>query len=279
MDGRTRCADDCSALTSQLGVLDYAGGVPVEICSGTTGLAISIYLGKRRGYGTSRLAYKPHSVSHVILGTALLWVGWLGFNGGSTFAGNLKAGLAIVNTNLAGSMAALTWLGLDYRLERKWSVVGFCTGGIAGLVAITPAAGFVGAPASLAIGFVAAVVSNLLTQLKTWIRVDDTLDIFSVHGIAGFVGLILTAFFAQSSVAFNDGFLVIDGGWIDHHYVQLALQLAWSAVGFGWTFVWSMIILFVIDHIPGLRLRASEVAEIVGVDDEQLGEFAYDFCS
>ena len=128
-----------SGYAFQNGVLDYAGGGPVEIVSGVTGLVYSIYLGKRRGFGTERLAFKPHNVAHVFLGTVLLWVGWLGFNGGSTFAANLKAALAIVNTNLAGSAAAITWMLMDYRLERKWSAVGFCTGAIVGLVAITPA--------------------------------------------------------------------------------------------------------------------------------------------
>lgn len=126
------------------GVLDYAGGGPVEIASGISGTVISYYLGPRHGYGTERLLFKPHNVSHVVLGTILLWVGWLGFNGGSTFAANLRAGMSIATTNTAASVAGLTWMFMDWRIERKWSVVGFCTGAIAGLVAITPAAGFVG---------------------------------------------------------------------------------------------------------------------------------------
>ena len=127
-----------------MGGLDFAGGTPVHISSGTAGLAISIYLGKRRGWGTERLAYKPNNTSYVILGTVFLWFGWFGFNGGSALSANLRAAQACIVTNLAASVGGLTWMLWDYRLERKWSAVGFCAGAIAGLVAITPASGFVG---------------------------------------------------------------------------------------------------------------------------------------
>lgn len=128
-----------------MGGLDFAGGTPVHISSGTAALAISIYLGKRKGWGTERLSYKPHNTSYVILGTVLLWFGWFGFNGGSALSANLRAAQACIVTNLAASCGGLTWMLWDYRLEKKWSAVGFCSGAIAGLVAITPASGFVGA--------------------------------------------------------------------------------------------------------------------------------------
>lgn len=260
------------------GVLDYAGGGPVEVCSGITGLVISYYLGKRHGYGTDRLLFKPHNVSHIVLGTVLLWFGWLGFNGGSTFAANLRAGMSLATTNTAASMAAMTWMVMDYRFERKWSVVGFCTGAIAGLVAITPAAGFIGVPASFLVGFLAAFVSNLCTQLKVFMRCDDVMDIFAVHAVAGYVGILLTGIFAQASVANNDGFLEIPGGWLDGHFVQLPIQLAWCAVVTAWTGGVTFVIMFVLDHTPGIGpFRASTTAEIIGVDEEQCGEFAYDF--
>lgn len=127
-----------------MGGLDFAGGTPVHISSGTAGLAISLYLGKRRGWGTERLAYKPHNTSYVILGTVFLWFGWFGFNGGSALSANLRAAQACIVTNLAASVGGITWMLWDYRLEKKWSAVGFCSGAIAGLVAITPASGFVG---------------------------------------------------------------------------------------------------------------------------------------
>lgn len=261
----------------QLGVLDYAGGGPVEILSGVTGLTYSIYIGKRRGFGTERLAFKPHNISHVYLGLVLLWVGWLGFNGGSTFAANLKACLAIVNTNIAGAVGSLTWLLMDWRLERKWSAVGWITGAVAGLVGITPAAGFVGVGASIFIGFICAFISNLLTSLKGWVAVDDAMDIYAVHGVAGIVGLIFTGVFAQANIAAYDGFSVIPGGWLDGNYIQVGYQLGYScAVGF-YCFVVTYSLMFIIDHIPYCHLRSSVEAEIIGIDEDQAGEWAYDY--
>lgn len=260
-----------------LGGLDFAGGTPVHISSGTAGLAISIYLGKRRGYGTERLAYKPNNTSYVVLGTVFLWFGWFGFNGGSALSANLRAAQACIVTNLAASVGGLTWMLWDYRLERKWSVVGFCSGAISGLVAITPASGFVGAPAAVVFGVVGATICNFATQLKFLAGYDDALDIFGGHGVGGIVGNILTGLFAQKSVAGFDGFTVIGGGWLDHHYVQLGYQLADSCAGVSYSFVMTTLILWVMHFIPGLRLRASEEAEILGIDDAEMGEFAYDY--
>ncbi|WVW83852.1 hypothetical protein I302_105874 [Kwoniella bestiolae CBS 10118] len=254
-----------------------AGGVPVEIASGTAGLAYSYFIGKRRGYGTERVAFKPSNVGHVVLGTVFLWVGWLGFNGGSCFAASLKAAMAVFVTNLAGAVGGIVWLIMDFRLERKWSMVGFCTGAIAGLVAITPAAGFVGAPAGALIGLVSAAVSNLSTRLKVTMRVDDPMDIFAVHALAGVVGVLMTGLFAQSSVAANDGFSEIDGGWLDHNWIQFAKQIVWALVGLGWTFVVTYAIMFVINLIPGCHFRSTEEAEIVGMDEVELGEFVADY--
>ncbi|ODN79858.1 hypothetical protein L202_03752 [Cryptococcus amylolentus CBS 6039] len=259
------------------GILDYAGGVPVEIASGTGGLAYSYFIGKRRGYGTDRVLFKPSNVGNVVLGTVFLWVGWLGFNGGSCFGASLKAALAVFNTNLAGSVGGVVWLIMDFRLERKWSVVGYCTGAIAGLVAVTPAAGYVGAPAAALIGLVSAAVSNLATRVKVTMRVDDPMDIFAVHALAGVVGVVMTGLFTQASVAANDGFSEIDGGWLDHHYVQLGKQLVWVVVGMGWTFVVTYAIMFVINLIPGCQFRATEEAEIVGMDEVELGEYVADY--
>ncbi|KAF9447561.1 ammonium transporter [Macrolepiota fuliginosa MF-IS2] len=260
-----------------MGGLDFAGGTPVHIVSGTAALAISIYLGKRRGYGTERLAYKPHNTTYVVIGTVFLWFGWFGFNGGSALSANLRAIQACIVTNLAASCGGLTWMLWDYRIERKWSAVGFCSGAIAGLVAITPASGFVGAPAAVLFGAAAGTACNFATQLKFIFGYDDALDIFASHGIGGMVGNVLTALFAQSSVADFDGITSISGGWLDHHYIQLGYQLADSAAGFGYSFVMTTIILWIMHFIPGLRLRASEDSEILGIDDAEMGEFAYDY--
>lgn len=261
----------------KLGVYDFAGGTPVHISSGTAALAISIYLGKRAGYGTERLSYKPQNTSYVVLGTALLWFGWFGFNGGSALSANLRAAQACIVTNLAASVGGVTWLLWDWRLERKWSAVGFCSGAIAGLVAITPGSGFVGAPASLAFGVAAGTLCNFATQLKYIFGYDDCLDIFAAHAVGGLVGNVLTGFFAQKSIAWYDGSTLIDGGWLDHHWVQLGIQLASSTAGFGYSFVVTTAILWAMHFIPGLRLRADAKTELLGVDDAEMGEFAYDY--
>jgi len=162
-------------------------------------------------------------------------------------------------------------------LERKWSAVGFCSGAISGLVAITPASGYVGAPAAVAFGFVGATACNFATQLKFIAGYDDALDIFASHAVGGVVGNILTGFFAQASVAHFDGFTVIPGGWFDHHWVQLGYQIADSCAGLGYSFVMTTAILWIMHFIPGLSLRGTEEMEILGVDDAEMGEFAYDY--
>ncbi|SCV67221.1 BQ2448_5867 [Microbotryum intermedium] len=260
----------------KLGVLDYAGGGPIEICSGVTGLVYSIFLGKRRGFGTPLLAFKPHNVSYVIQGTIFLWVGWLGFNGGSTFAANFKAAFAIVNTNLAASFGGLAWMLIDYRLERKWSVVGYCTGAICGLVAITPAAGYVGPAAAIFIGVIAAAISNLLTTLKGIFNFDDAMDIYACHGVAGIVGLVFTGVFAEAAYTGNDGYSTASG-WIEKNYIQVGYQLGYICAVWGYTFVMCFALMFLINLIPGCKFRVDENQEIVGTDDAELGEWAYDY--
>ncbi|KAH8697342.1 putative ammonium transporter [Talaromyces proteolyticus] len=261
----------------QLGGLDFAGGTPVHISSGAAALAYSLMLGKRRGHGTHELNYRPHNVTHVVIGTVFLWVGWFGFNAGSALSANLRAVMAAVVTNLAASVGGVTWCLLDYRLEKKWSTVGFCSGVIAGLVAITPASGFVPAWSAVIFGIVGAAACNYGTKLKYLLRVDDALDIFAVHAIGGFAGNLLTGLFAADYIAHLDGVTVIPGGWLNHHYIQLAYQLADSVTGFAYSFGGTCIILLIMNFIPGLTLRSTEEDEIMGIDDAEIGEFAYDY--
>lgn len=180
----------------KLGGLDFAGGTPVHIASGSAALAYSLMLGKRRGHGTHELNYRPHNVTHVVIGTVFLWVGWFGFNAGSALSANLRAIMAAVVTNLAASVGGVTWCLLDYRLEKKWSTVGFCSGVISGLVAITPGSGFVPPWAAVVFGVVGSAACNYGTKLKYVLRIDDALDIFAVHGIGGIVGNLMTGLFA-----------------------------------------------------------------------------------
>ncbi|KAI0139466.1 ammonium transporter [Hypoxylon sp. NC0597] len=261
-----------------LGGLDFAGGTPVHISSGAAALAFSVMIGKRTGYAKSAgLPYRPHNVTHIVLGTVFLWVGWFGFNGGSALAANMRAVMACIVTHLAASVGGITWTLLDYRLEKKWSVVGFCSGAIAGLVAITPAAGFVTPWAAVVFGIVGSIGCNFATKLKFIMGVDEALDIFAVHGIGGIIGNLLTGIFAADYIAALDGFTSIPGGWINHNYIQLAYQIADCCAGFSYSFVLTCIILFLMNLIPGLSLRVSVEKEELGVDDDQLGEFAYDY--
>ncbi|KAI9711601.1 MAG: ammonium transporter Amt1 [Candelaria pacifica] len=263
--------------SAKMGGLDFAGGTPVHISSGSAALAYSIMLGKRRGHGTHELNFRPHNVTHIVIGTVFLWVGWFGFNAGSALSANLRAVMAAVVTNLAASVGGMTWCLLDYRLEHKWSTVGFCSGVVAGLVAITPGSGYVPAWAAVVYGIVGAASCNYATKIKFFFGADDALDIFAVHAVGGLVGNLLTGFFAANYIAHLDGYTSIAGGWLNGHYIQLAYQLADSVAGFSYSFIMTAIILFVMNHIPGLRLRVSEEEEIIGIDDAEIGEFAYDF--
>ena len=266
-----------SGWSNRMGGLDFAGGTPVHIASGSAALAYSMMLGKRRGHGTHELNYRPHNVTHIVIGTVFLWVGWFGFNAGSAGGVSLRAVLAAANTNLAACVGGITWCVLDYRLERKWSAVGFCSGVVAGLVSITPGSGYVPVWAAVPCGVLGASFSNYATKLKFVLRIDDALDIFAVHGVGGLVGNIMTAFFAADYIAKLDNSQVIDGGWLNHHWIQLPIQLADSFAGGCYSFVLTCAILFVLNLIPGLHLRTSEESEILGVDDTEIGEFAYDY--
>ena len=260
-----------------LGSLDFAGGSPVHISSGTAALVISVMLGKRRGHGTRELNYRPHNVTHVVLGTVFLWFGWYGFNGGSALGANLRAVMACFVTNLAAACGGLTWMLWDYRLERKWSVVGFCSGAIAGLVAITPASGYVPPWSAVVFGVVGGTCCNFATKLKYWLKTDDALDIFAEHGVGGMVGNILTAFFAADYIAALDGSTKIPGGWLNRNWIQLGYQLADTVAVSAYSAGVTAAILVVLNLIPGLSLRATEEEEVRGIDDAQVGEFAFDF--
>jgi Amt family ammonium transporter len=176
---------------------------------------------------------------------------------------------------------ALAWVLLDYRLAKKWSMVGWCSGCISGLVAATPASGFITPWASIVLGITAGVVCNFSTKIKFWIKIDDSLDVFAEHGIAGMVGLFFNGLFGATYIIGLDGVNALpdlySGGWIQHNWKQLYMQIAYIVAATAYSFVVSTILAFGINLIPGLHLRASEEAELLGMDDDQLGEFAYDY--
>ena len=159
--------------SNSMGGLDFAGGTPVHIASGAAALAYSLMLGKRRGHGTHELNYRPHNVASIVLGTVFLWVGWFGFNAGSALAADLRAINAAVVTNLSAGIGGVSWCMIDYRLERKFSTVGFCSGVVAALVCITPGSGFVPPWAAVVFGVLGAAVTNFGTKIKYFVHIDD----------------------------------------------------------------------------------------------------------
>jgi Amt family ammonium transporter len=235
-------------------------------------LAYAIVLGKRTG---DQKDFRPHSMSNVVIGTCFIWFGWFGLNGGSALAANIHAVMACVVTNLAASIGGLTWVFMDYRYSRKLSVLGFCSGVVAGLVSITPGSGYVSPPSAVAIGFLGSIACNMGVRLKHYLEYDDAFDVFAVHGVGGLVGNLLTGVFAQVSMASLSGPTKIHGGWLERHWIQVAYQLASAAAGFAWSFGVTCLILIIMNKVPGLALRADPTQEHTGLDLSELGEAAY----
>jgi Amt family ammonium transporter len=253
---------------AKLGALDFAGGAVVHINAGAAALAMVIVLGKRRGWGKE--AMPPHSLPLTMLGTGILWFGWFGFNAGSALAANGVAAHALMNTSLAASAGMLGWILIEKIRGGHSTTLGAASGAVAGLVAITPCAGFVGGLSPLAIGFAAGVVCLLAVSLKTRFGFDDSLDVVGVHLVGGLLGSILLGLFADSGInpiVTNKGLLL--GGGPD----LLVDQVIASAATFTFSFVASLIIAKVIDLTMGLRV--SEADEIAGLDLSQHAETGY----
>ena len=246
------------------GVLDFAGGTVVHINAGVSALVAAMVLGSRKDYG--RQAILPHNVPFVLLGAGLLWFGWFGFNGGSALASNASAALAFTNTFLAPMATLVVWCILDTIRTGHVTAVGGATGIVVGLVAITPAAGFVSPLGALALGGIAALPSYFIILWRARTRVDDSLDVFAGHGIGGLTGALLTGVFAVKEWGGTDGLLAGNPA-----------QLGKQALGAGASFVYAGIMTFVILKVLGLvmTLRADQKAEGLGLDVTQHGEEAY----
>jgi Amt family ammonium transporter len=251
-------------LLFKLGVLDFAGGTVVHISAGCAALAGAIVL-KRRVVHRRKEETKPARVPYVLLGTGLLWFGWFGFNAGSALAANALAVSAFATTNTASAVAGLTWIFFDALSGRKPSALGFCIGAVVGLVAITPAAGFVGVPQSFFIGFIAAICSNLAVYWKGKTSIDDTLDVFPCHGIGGIVGMIMTGVFANKKInaAGNEGLLY---GGTDF----FLKQLLGCVIVVVFATVMSFILFKIVDFIHPMRVTVAE--EEAGLDVTQHNE-------
>lgn len=256
--------------------LDFAGGGPVHIASGWAALAYAFMLGKRKQHGEKSHG-KPHNTTLVFLGTILIWFGWFGFNGGSALNATVRAMYAAFNTNTAASTGAIGWVLVDYiRTGGKFSVVGACEGAIAGLVGITPAAGYVSCWPAALIGFLTAVVCACLQDINEWLNIDEGLYVFKLHGIGGMMGSFLTGIFADSAISALDGASLYPGGW-NGNGIQVGKQFAEITAISSYSFIVSCILLLILKYIPGMHLRVSEEAEMRGLDldqffDEQIGE-------
>jgi ammonium transporter, Amt family len=248
-----------------LGALDFAGGTVVHINAGISALALVLVLGKRKGYGKDNM--EPHNIPHVVLGAALLWFGWFGFNGGSALAANGLATSAFVVTNVAAAAAAITWMLLAWR-ERKPSALGFATGAVVGLVAITPASGYVTPLAAIAIGAIAATCSYYAVVLRMKLRVDESLDVLGCHGVGGMVGALLTGLFATTAVNAAGA-----NGLFYGNPKQFLIQAAAVGVTLVYGFCVTWVIAKVLDMTIGLRVTDKE--EDVGLDMSQHAETGY----
>lgn len=243
------------------GVLDFAGGTVVHMSAGWAALASAIYL-----KGRNVPNHSPARITYVMLGTGLLWFGWFGFNAGSAFGANNLAATALATTTTASAAAAFTWIIFDAIRGRKPSAMGTCIGAVVGLVAITPAAGFISLPHSLTVGIVSSIVSNMMVEWRTRTSIDDTLDVFPCHGVGGISGMILTGVFAHKNI----NSVVVDNGLFFGEtklfLTHLGAMLLVSVFAFGGTFV----LLKITDLISPLRV--SEVEESEGLDWSQHGE-------
>ena len=251
------------------GVLDYAGGTVVHINAGVAGLVGCLILGKRKGYGHDNFA--PHNVGYAVIGASLLWVGWFGFNAGSAVAADVRAGMAMAVTQIATAAAALAWMFAEWIARGKPSVLGIISGAVAGLVAITPASGFVLPGGALVIGIVAGVVCFWAsTSLKKALGYDDSLDAFGVHAVGGFIGALLTGVFAVGAISATADAPGGSPGLLDGNPGQVMTQLYGIAVVLVYDAVVSFIIFKVLDVIMGLRV--GEEAERDGLDLALHGE-------
>ena len=247
------------------GVLDFAGGTVVHINAGIAALVAALVLGKRRGYGTENMA--PHNLVLSVIGASMLWVGWFGFNAGSAVAANGSAGMAMAVTQIATAAAALAWMFAEWMFRSKPSVLGIVSGAVSGLVAITPASGYVGPGGALMIGLAAGLACVwAATSLKNRLGYDDSLDVFGVHAVGGIVGALLTGVFAVEAIGGTPGVLEGNPG-------QVLIQLQGIAVTIAYCGVVSFVLLKIIDAVMGLRV--DDETEVGGLDINLHGEVVH----
>jgi ammonium transporter, Amt family len=251
------------------GLIDFAGGTVVHLNAGVAGLVAAYVVGARRGYGSENLA--PYDLALAVIGTGLLWVGWFGFNGGSALGANSRAAMAIVSTHLAASMGAFTWMALEWWTRGKPSVLGMISGAVAGLGTITPASGFVLPMQAVLIGLVAgAFCFWACTWLKLKVGYDDSLDVFGVHGVGGFIGTLLAGVFAVGALSATPELPGGVHGLLEGNPQQVVAQLYGIVVTLVWSGALTFVILKVIGALVPLRVRQED--EVMGLDVSLHGE-------
>jgi Amt family ammonium transporter len=254
----------------QMGALDFAGGTVVHINAGISALVMCIMLGRRKAYRAGGQPVTPHNIPFVVMGTALLWLGWFGFNAGSGLAADGLAANAFLVTHLTTAVAATAWMCLEWVLYKKPTVVGFCTGAVAGLVAITPAAGTVDVLGAFVIGLAAGIICFIMVAYaKPRLKYDDSLDAFGVHGVGGFVGAILTGVFATQFITGEGG----PQGALYGDWHQLGVQVICNITAAVYSGVMTFILFKIVDALVGVRVSKED--ESVGLDITQNGEMGY----
>lgn len=263
-----------------LGALDFAGGGPVHIASGVASLCYSWFIGPREqpGKRIGRVpTYRGHSTTTTFIGVTLIWAAWFCFNSGTLLSVNARTGYIFLNTILASSFASVAYVATDKALTGKYSMEAACEGVIVGLVNITPSCGFYWPWAAAVTSIINAVICRLLIPVNAKTGIDDYSKSGVIHGVGGIIGGTFTGIFASKTVAGYDGATEIDGGWINGNFVQLGYQIAsWTSI-VAWTFVFSMAIFFIVDKIPGLKLRAPAEGEDLGMDLYEMAETVDEF--
>jgi Amt family ammonium transporter len=251
---------------ADLGVMDFAGGIVIHINAGVAALVSALVLGKRKGFPTT--AMPPHNMTMVVTGAGMLWVGWFGFNSGSALTADGRAGMAMLATHIGAASGALTWMFIEWKRFGKPSVLGIVTGMVAGLGTITPASGFVGPAGALAIGITAGIVCFYATQyVKRTLIIDDSLDVFPVHGVGGVTGSLLTGVFASRSLGglgLAEGVSIMD---------QVSIQALGIVVTVSWSALFSYLILKLLEKWIGLRVTPDQ--EVQGLDQVLHEETGY----
>ncbi len=273
----------------EMGVLDFAGGTPVHICSGASATAVSVYLSypqfrsrKSAVRTPQHLAlHKPHNTMSQLLALVAIWGGWLAFEAGTAMELNFTAVFAMFTTNLCAASGAATWSLLNYRLTGLWSLDAFFLGAISGLVMITPSSAFISITTAFWFGVFGAVLCHTALRFKSTalarrLRFVDNGDTFATHCCGGLAGTLMTGLFASKEVAAYSGLEVAGGAWFDGNWAQLGIQAAEALTGFAWAFVGSWLIIAAVDCVPGLEVLATDEDVVVGMDRSQMDESMYE---